>query len=118
MAVNNLPDFDDLQKAIEEIYKWNIRKSSLDIEIKNLEAGIVKEVTTNDKYFVLGKPPSMEKINSTYVYPGLSGELISKRLALAEAYASLEKARLCYEVLKTRIDVWRTQTANERASLL
>ena len=112
-----LPDFDDLQGMISQIFDLQSKKAYLDVEIKATEALVTREVTTNEKYFTNGKAPSMEFIKSTYQYSGIDGKLIEKRKEYADVAALLEFKRLSYDLAKMKVDVWRTRSANERLSV-
>lgn len=114
----DLPDFDDMQRAVDQIGELSRNKVLLDIEIKAAEADITRVCTSDPKYYVGGKPPSVAYIESTFKYTGFGGELIDKRKELAALTSALEVARLTYQLLQYKIDVWRSQVANERASLL
>jgi hypothetical protein len=116
MTTIKLPDFDDMAKLIEEISDTNLRRMMLDIEIKSKEAEIVRLSSTEDKYFVNGKPPSVAYLEATLKFTGMDSELISKRQALAELTSKLDQYRLLYDLMKSKIDVWRSQTANERVA--
>jgi len=118
MTKINVPDFDDMQNAIDRIMELTDRKLALDIQLRIKEADIVLNALTDAKYFVNNKPPSMTFIDSTYKYTGFDGELVSMREELAHLVAMSEHARNNFYLMKSQIDVWRTHTANERASLI
>lgn len=113
----NLPDFDDLDKLILEIRDLSLEVEYLDVYIKAKEAEIVEEYTTNPVKFVNGKAVSMTQLKTTVAYTGENGELTERRKELAKARAELEAAKLKFGLEKTKIDVWRTQSANERLAL-
>ena len=79
-----LPDFDDLFKLADEISNKDREIALLRIEIKYEESKITKEATTNEEYFVNGKPPSQTYIDNAWKYTGFNDELIEKRNHLAE----------------------------------
>lgn len=116
--MTNVPDFERMASLIEEIYELSQNKMFLDLDIKFREAEIVKEATTDSKYFVNGKTPSMDYIKSSLMIVGLNGELVEKRTALAKVTASLEKAKNVLQLNKDILDVWRTEQANERKAVL
>lgn len=113
----NLPDFDDLDRLIIEIRDLSLEAEYLDVYIKAKEAEIVEEYTTNPVKFVNGKAVSMTQLKTTVAYTGESGELTERRRELAKARAELEAAKLKFGLEKAKIDVWRTQSANERLAL-
>ena len=112
--LKKLPDFDDMMKVSDEIGDLLLAKLKLEAEIKSKEAETILKVTTDEKYFVGGKPPSMSFADSTYKVTGLAGELIPMRESLAETTANLEKKKIQYDVYKNLLDMWRTLAANER----
>jgi hypothetical protein len=113
-----LPDFDDMASLSEKIGDTLKKKLILELEIQLAEADIVKEVTTNADFFVNGKAPSMNLIDATYKFKGLQGELFPKRIAVAELTADVERYRRLYSILHDKIEVWRTQSANDRSSVV
>jgi hypothetical protein len=117
MATIQLPDFDDMVNAIENITNTNLAKLLLDLEIKAKEAEIVKLSSMDEANFINGKPPSVAYLEATVKFTGVSGELVEKRKTLAELTANLEKYRLQYDLMKTKIEVWRSQTASERIAV-
>ena len=112
--LKKLPDFDDMMKVSEEIGELLLEKLKLETAIKGTEAETIFKVTTEEKYFVGGKPPSMSFAESTYNITGLAGELMPMREKLAEITATLEKKKTQYDVYKNMLDMWRTLAANER----
>jgi hypothetical protein len=109
-----LPDFDDMAKMIENIYEASLRKMMLDLEIHSKEAEIIRQSVSDENFFVNGKPPSIAYLESTVKFTGANGELVEMRKALSESAASLERSRLLYDLMVKKIEVWRSQTANER----
>jgi len=111
----DLPDFDDLMDRIQTIGKLSEEKEYIEIEIMVREADIVRTVTTDKNYFINDKPPAMNFVEATYKRTGLNGELVEYRQRLANVSARLEVARKSYDLLKSRIEVWRSIQANERS---
>lgn len=111
----DLPDYDELMSIIDGIGELVEAKESLELQIAIQEAVAFKTCATNEDYFVSGKPPAVAYVTVTYKTTGLDGEIIPMRRNLAVTIARLEVARKRYEILKSRIDVWRTQQATVRA---
>ncbi len=111
-----LPDFNDMARIVDRIKELSHRKIILENRIKSKEANIVKEATTNSAYYLNQKPPSMVYIQSTYLFTGFKGELLPLREELAQIISDLEHAKLTFRVFEDMIEVWRTQSANERRS--
>jgi len=114
----NPPDFEDMMEIAERIRELSIKELQLRNEIKTLEAKAVMEATTNSKYHVNGKTPSMAFINSTYVITGIENEILTPRSNLIDAVASLEYNKNLFYIKKDMLEVWRTDSANKRASVL
>ena len=112
-----LPDFEDIANVIEKIREVSIKKGLLDLEIKAIEAEINIVATGNTKYFVNKKPPSQEYIKNSWRITGFDGELIKPRKHLVSLNTELEYNRLKLALLNNLVDIWRTQSANERISL-
>lgn len=113
-----LPDIERMFSLIDEISVLSYNKIRLELEIKVAEAEIVKEATSNDKYFVSGKPPSMSYIESTWKVTGFENELVKIRSELAKTSTDLENAKLKFYFYRDLIDLYRTQSANERINLV
>lgn len=111
----DLPDFNDLMDRIEVIGKLSEERENLELEIIIREADVVRTVVNDPAYRTEGKPLAMNFIESTYKRTGLNGELIEPRRRLANIIARLEVARKAYDLLKTKIEVWRSIQANERS---
>jgi len=115
--LNELPDFEDLDRLINEIRELSLTIEYLDINIKAIEAEIIKDYTTDSSKFVNGKAISMTQLKSTVAYTGENNELIEQRKELGRLIAELEAARHKFSLEKVKIDVWRTKSANERLAL-
>jgi hypothetical protein len=113
MAIN-IPDYDDQLKLATEIRNLLYKKMMLDIEIKAEESNVTRTMTTEEKYYSNGKVPSMNYIENTFQYTGFTGELLAKRQELAEVISSLEEARTKFEIYKMQLDLYRTESANQR----
>jgi len=113
-----LPDIERMFSLIDEISELSFNKIRLELEIKVSEAEIVKEATANDKYYVGGKPPSMSYIESTWKVTGFENELVKLRNELAKVGTDLENSKLKFYFYRDLIDLYRTQSANERINLV
>lgn len=117
-VLTSLPDFEDFLKLAADIREASVNKLTIEKNIKKIEADIVREVTNNPDYFLGGKAPSFNYIDATYKYTGLDGELLPLRSNLIEATALLDELRLRMDIYKNLLEIWRTLSANERASSL
>lgn len=116
--LSKLPEFDALFDLVNKIAETSVTKLSLENLIKQKEAETVLTVTTDERFFMGGKPPSMSFIESTYKYLGVHGELLPLRQSLAETYATLEKLRGTLDIYKEMLGTWQTLSANERRTSL
>lgn len=114
MASVELPDFNDMMKLVEEISNLSKRKTLLDITVKVKEAEVTREMTTDEKYFVKGKPPTQAFIDNSWKYVGFNNETLKVREELVEVSANLELAKNKFQLYRIMIDIWRTESANER----
>lgn len=112
-----LPDIDEMFDILDEIHNLGIEKARLDFEIKVAEANINKIVSTDSQFFLNGKPPSQAYIDNTYKFCGINNELIDKRKRLFEIDVEIEFNQARFNLLRTVIEIWRTQSANERVSI-
>jgi len=118
MNLNELPDFDDLVRMIEVIKDLAYQKSLLEVSIKNQQEKIMIEATNNEEYFEKGKPRAITYITNAWTYSGFNDELIPMRNELARISSELEYNKSLFDLEKSRIDIWRTLSANERAAVL
>ena len=112
------PDFDDMMQLTDLIRELYEKVEKMEAVIDEEVAKTTTEVTTNPNYFVNGKAPSMELVKSTYQIRGLDGNLFDQRMKLAEVKAALEGAKLRFQVMRGMIDIYITDSANARASVV
>lgn len=110
MAVIELPDFDMLFKLALEIKELSVEEGLLELEIKRSESDIIRNIVEKSQ----GKPPSMSYLQSTIAFTGVDNSLLDLRKRLVEVSSDLDYKKLLLDLYKRMIDVWRTQSANER----
>lgn len=113
----DLPDFNSMSEIVDIIKDLGYKKIILENKIKSKEAYIVKEALTNPSHYPNGKIPSMSFITATYLFTGFDGELLALREELAKIVSELEHSKLTFKVYGNMIEVWRTESANERRSV-
>ena len=112
-----LPDFEDMKDIIDEILEFSLRKAELEIAIKVAEANVFK-VTFNDERFLQnGKSPSVAFVENTYKFTGIDEEIIELRVELGEILARLDYKKNELDLMKTLVEVWRSEQANQRVAL-
>ena len=114
----DVPNIETIFKIIDELYEFSRRKSKLELDIKIKESEINTKATNLEQYFVGGKPPSQTYIDNTWKYPGFDGELIPLRVELIEVSVELEKRKFLFDAYKLWVDLYRTESANERTSFV
>lgn len=115
-VLEKLPDYSDLMELTDEIAKVSAKKLSLDNKIKAMESEVVLKVTKDQSFFQNGKPPSMSFIDVTYRFTGINNEIIPLRDELADCVCRLDSLKIKMDVYKQLFEIWRTLSANERAS--
>jgi hypothetical protein len=113
-----VPDFDDMMKVVNEIKRLATQKMELETNIKFQESEVFKKAFTDQKYFQNGKAPSAEFVKNSYQYTGFNNELLPLRLEYADVTASLEQSRLVFDIMKMEVDIYRTESANQRYTSL
>jgi hypothetical protein len=118
MPTVKLPDFDDMIEYANSISDLLKRKLILETEISMGESTAVQYAMANVK--INEKPPSMEYIKNTFLVEGIQGmcELLPLRKEHAEVAAELERKRLLLQIFRDMLEVYRTESANERAASL
>lgn len=114
----DLPDFEDMFKIIDEIRNNSLEKAELEHQVRLAESEIIKKVTTDKSYFKGDKPPAKNFIDGTYLFTGLDNELLPFREKIAQLSINIEYLKSKLSLLRDTIEVWRTQSANERTSVM
>jgi hypothetical protein len=116
--LSKLPEFDILFDIVNNAAELSAKKIFLENEIKQKEAETVLKVTTEEAYFIGGKPPSMSFVENTYKFLGINNEILPLRNQLAELVSALEKLRGTLDIYKEMLGTWQTLSANERRTSL
>lgn len=114
--IAKIPDFEDFVKLAEEIGDLSFSKMQLENQLRAKEAEIVRKAMSDMNFLINGKSPSMNVLESTYKFTGFNGELLEERLKLADITAKLEKRKLLLSVYRDMLEVFRTVSANQRAT--
>lgn len=113
-----LPDIEEMMQIVDDIYELSLRKTALEVDLSFAETLISREASTNEKYFRNGKAPSQSSIKDTWFYGGFDGELVPRRRELGEISAKIDMLKNKLTLLRDMIEIWRTQSANERTSVM
>lgn len=114
MDIGKLPDFEDLFEISDKIRDLAIAKSALSLQIEEAEKMVVVKATTDETYFKGGKPPSMEFIKTTYMVTGFNDEILPLRREIGKVAAELEHSKIDLQIYLAMLDVYRTESANQR----
>lgn len=109
MSVAELPDFDELYTLVGEIKDKSIEVAKLKLQIKVLEKDV----------FVKGREDGLpvSHIESSYKHTGFENEILPLRQQLAETEAVLDWMENTLSLHRSKIEVWRTVSANERLGI-
>lgn len=110
-----LPNFELLFSLADAIGELSREKGLLTIEIEYDKVKTIRSVTEDDsKRKENGKPLAMNFIEANFGYSGLNDELIPKRMRLVELESELKKKELTLKLLQMQVEVYRTESANNR----
>ena len=109
-----LPNTEQMFESINVMHALSVKKTAVELKIKEAESVVAKEAMTNEAYYVKGRPPSMEFLKKTHLFTGIDGALLPLRAELAGIEADYEREKLRHDLNRKLFDVWRTQSANER----
>lgn len=113
MMESKLPDFDEMFAVTVQIRDFTYRKLILENEISEGESKAIEYNMEHKE--VNGKPASMEYAKLVWKPVGLNGELVGKRAELAMVESQLAEAKALFDVYKSMIAVWQTDSANKRS---
>jgi hypothetical protein len=104
-----LPDFEAMMHAVDEIADLAVEVSMQKIKVKMMEVMTVRRGVEE------GFP--MNRIESAYKFAGFDDEILPEREKSAGVEAALEAARTKLSISQSMVDVWRTVEANKRLTL-
>jgi hypothetical protein len=112
-----LPDFEIMASAVERITSLSEKKGVLEIQIKEQEASIFKRALVEEKYFQNGKPASATFVENAYKYTGFEGEILPLRYELLAVSTQLDNTKANFDLMKNKIEIWRSEQANQRGAV-
>jgi hypothetical protein len=110
----NLPEQEKISDIVNRINQLSLEVANLEYEIELKEAEIVREATTNEKYYAGSKPQSQEFIKNSWRITGFEGELVELRKEFSKKTAELNNEKRNLRLVEMLVDIWRTSSANER----
>jgi len=114
--MQDLPDFDDIYLLVDRQRDVAISIGKLREQIRNEESKLVEKLTTDSKFFINQKPPSVAMMEKRWLPTGLNGTLGSLRFELDVNLAEMEHLKNKLDIVKYQIDIWRTQQADKRGA--
>jgi len=113
MTEVQLPDFDDMLEIAKNIEYLTLKKLELEVIISEKESKAISHHIENTR--VNGKVPSMEYAKLVWKPIGIDNELVPLREELAHIKSELEGKKATFDIYKSMIAVWQTESANKRA---
>lgn len=117
-----LPDFDDMIKLASKIGNEKTQIMLAESKMEMLLAWITDTVTRGEQFWINGKPPSNAHITDTYHVLGIDEDsrkqLFELKTEIANITGELKTDENLFKVYQEMINVWRTQSANERGAYL
>ena len=110
MNETKLPDFDDMFKLAEGVRGLTLERLILETEITETEADAIEHGMNHTT--INGKPPSMRYLELTL---STDNKLIAKKKKLAEIKSNLDASKMIFDIYKSMIAVWQTESANKRS---
>jgi hypothetical protein len=110
----NLPEQEKIVEIVNKINELSLEVANLEYELEFREAGVVREATTNKKYYTGSKPQSQEFIKNSWKITGFEGELVELRKEYCKKKAELDNEKRNLRLVEMLVDIWRTSSANER----
>lgn len=113
-----LPDFDDMLSLATSIGSIKTELMIAEGEHEELKAHITEFVLANEVYWADKKAPSNAHIKDTFHIIGYDEDTGRKlkeyNNRIATLTGKLKTQENTFRILESMIDVWRTQSANER----
>jgi hypothetical protein len=109
-----LPSFDEFMNIASKIKELSVRKMQLENRIKETESNSFKEVMSNPKYYINGKPVAVSFFENAFKFTGLDGGLILLRNELAQIQSELDEQRNLFDIYKQMHDLFKVLVYQER----
>lgn len=118
----DLPDFDDMIELAKKIGNEKTQIMLAESKLELMLAQLTDTVTKSKPYWINGKPPTNAHIKDTYHKIGINDEtrvmLWELRTEIANLTGELKEDEALFKIYQEMINVWRTQSANERGAYL
>lgn len=113
-----IPDYEDMIAVASRVSGLLAERDSIKNEIEMYEGVILRTSTTEDRFFINGKPPATNFVEKAYfnsVFDGI--DMPAMRKKLISVNAELEKFRMIFDVMKQQITLFQIESANKRSSI-
>lgn len=122
MSENLIPDFDELTDMAADAARAKAEIILLKTGIARLEAFCIREALETRIYWVGGKRPTAQYCSNVIKILGNTKEeeenLWKLRIELAEKTETLQLLTEIIQIQKSKLDLYRTKSANERKGFL
>ena len=113
-----LPDLGIGYRLADEIHKLSLELAKKKLEINAMKSAIVNKVLNDSTYWKNSKPPSMSLMEKTFLVTGIDNiDLLKLYKEKEELQAELDYKKIQLDLFKLEVEVWRTQSANERSAV-
>lgn len=110
-----VPDYDEMIKVAEHISSLIKARDTIKNQIEFYEGQVLRNVNSDTKYFINGKPPATNFVEKAYFnmlfddinFPKLREDLVTVN-------AELEKYKMVFDIMKQQITLFQTESANKR----
>jgi len=113
-----IPDFDLMQALIDQLAEARAREFAVKNHLKEKEADVVREAMLNRDLWEGTKPPTMSYCDKVVSVLGNNDkdkeDLFSTRRELASTMEVIERLQGTIQVMRDKLDLYRTFSANER----
>lgn len=117
-----IPDFDEMKEMADRAARLKGKVIALKANISMYEAQVIKEAMTNRDHWQDGKRPGITYCQSVVSKVGNTDTdrevLYGWRIELAETVEELTLAEGYIQMMRDRLDLFRTLSANERKSFV
>ncbi len=114
-----IPDYEEMMAVTNKISSLLSERDNLKNLIEMNEGIILRTLTTEERFFINGKPPATNFVEKAYfnsVFEGIDMPALRKQLT--NVTAELEKFRMIFDVMKQQITLFQIESANRRNASL
>jgi len=114
--MTDTPNMEEMYRIVDKIKELTMEYGKLQLKLSAARAAIINKVMSDTNYWIKGKPPSMSFIEKTYLVNGIDNvNLIEIMKEKENVKSELDYNKMLFEIKKLEVEIWRTQSANQRA---